>query len=273
MRYCEKRKEILLQIDRGDKVDNSRLGMYDLTPYFKESYEDSLVEKIMYVKNENRRVKHLDDIDIYFSPPQEEALNFLKENERCILSAPTSFGKTMILKEYIYRLSPKKIVYIVPTNSLAYELEYSFKQNKVFSYYDIFDREITNKNLYLKNRDSDYCMFIGTQEKYLEIKDSTFDSIDLFVIDEAYKLADTTKKQRGYKLSEVFIKSNLKKSKKIVLLSPNAIFTGFTDFKIYESYFNAVDKVFYQITREDFYTKLQEKAELGKTIVFLIHQN
>lgn len=270
MKFCEKRKKLLLQMDRGKEVGNAELGMYDLTPYFKESYDDSIVEKIMYVKNESRLVNHIKDKKIYFSPPQVEALDFLYKNNRCILSAPTSFGKTMIIKEYIHKYSPKKIVYIVPTNSLAYELECSFKQNPEFKKYDIFDREKTRNNVNHDIQINNYFMFIGTQEKFLEIKDSIFSNIDLFVIDEAYKLEETTKEQRGYKLSEVYLDSISKQSEKIFLLSPNATFTGFEkyDFKIYESYYNAVDKVYHLINKQDFYKKVYEKGRVGKTLVF-----
>ena len=60
-------------------------------------------------------------------------------------------------------------------------------------------------------------LFIGTQEKYLEIKEDLPKEIDLFVIDEAYKLEDSTREQRGYKLSESFFRFNIIKMQKNIL--------------------------------------------------------
>ena len=41
--------------------------------------------------------------------------------------------------------------------------------------------------------------FIGTQEKFLEFGSSIIGEIDLFVIDEAYKLQESIRNQRAYK--------------------------------------------------------------------------
>lgn len=139
--FNDKRKQLLMLIDEGKVVSDLDLGMYDLTPYYSESDDQTLVEKILYVKNDLRQVRHIKNKKVCFAPQQIEALNYLKKNERCILSAPTSFGKTLIVKEYIYVERPTSVVYIVPTNALAYELENSFKENPSFSTYSIFDRK------------------------------------------------------------------------------------------------------------------------------------
>ena len=265
--FNDKRKQLLMLIDEGKVVSDLDLGMYDLTPYYSESDDQTLVEKILYVKNDLRQVRHIKNKKVCFAPQQIEALNYLKKNERCILSAPTSFGKTLIVKEYIYVERPTSVVYIVPTNALAYELENSFKENPSFSTYSIFDRkkiEIT----YLINDEP--LLFIGTQEKYLEIKEDLPKEIDLFVIDEAYKLEDSTREQRGYKLSESFLDSISLRCKKIFLLSPNAIFKGFEKygFQEFDSLYNPVDKVFRIVDEEKFYPTLYEKAQKEKSILF-----
>lgn len=262
-----KRRNLLLLLDEGIKVNDIDLGMYDLTPYYSESSEETLVEKILKIKNDIRQVQHIKDKKICFAPPQEEALKFLENKKRCILSAPTSFGKTLIVKEYIYLLRPQSIVYIVPTNALAYELENSFKDNSCFSDYSIFDRKKIEVTEIAKD---EQLLFIGTQEKYLEIKDSLPQNIDLFIIDEAYKLKESTKMQRGYKLSESFLDSITRKSQKIFLLSPNAEFEGFDKFEFdkFESSYNPVDKVFSMVEVDDFYNVLHDKATREKTILY-----
>ena len=216
--YNNKRKKMLEEMDKGKKLSIIELGMYDLTPYFDmDEFDVSLSESIMINRNLERKVEHVDN-EIFFSPPQYEALKYFYEKDRVILSAPTSFGKTLLIKEYIYKEKPQNVVYIVPTNALAYELEKSFKENKNFAEYVIFDKSSVADGMELEFLQDEKLFFIGTQEKFLELEQTIFETIDLFVIDEAYKLQDSIKRQRAYKLSETFLDSVTGKSKKVFLL-------------------------------------------------------
>lgn len=265
--YNEARKKILIKLDKELPVSNLELGFYDLTTYYKDSgIDSSLGEKILFYQNEKRKIKHIKNKTIYFTPEQIEALNFLNNNTRTIISAPTSFGKTLIVKEYIFTNKFNRIVFIVPTNALAYELEKSFKENNSFSDYEIFDKKKNNEVI----DDSNKLLFIGTQEKYLEIKDS-LNEVELFVIDEAYKLEESTRQQRAYKLSKTFLEAVIDKSNRVILLSPNAKFESFDayGFKLYESFFNSVDKHFHELSDNNiFYKLLNEKSKDEKTIMF-----
>ena len=263
-KYNKKRKEILLDIDKGSQVDIEELAMYDLTPYIKEKKEPNLYETIILNKNYQRKVEHISN-DIYFSPPQYDALTYLYKNDRVILSAPTSFGKTMIVKEYIFRNKPNNIVYIVPTNALAYELETSFKENINFSDYIIYDKLLSDLTI-----ENNKMFFIGTQEKFLEINNSLLGEIDLFIIDEAYKLQESVDNIRSYKLSETFLNSFILKSKKIFLLSPIAEFSGFDkyNFNYYYSEFNAVEKNYIVLEEKNFYSEFSKCGKKNKTILF-----
>ncbi len=268
-RYNKQRKEILEKLDQGNDISIIELGMYDLTPYFNmDEFDINLTETIMLNQNAERKVYHTDK-DLYFSPPQYEALKCLQKNNRVILSAPTSFGKTLLVKEYIYLEQPKHIVYIVPTNALAYELEKSFKENEKFSNYTIFDKCSTIENLE-ENSFDDNLLFIGTQEKYLEIDKEMIGNIDLFVIDEAYKLQESVTNQRAYKLSEAFLNSVTGSSDKVFLLTPKACFYGFDkyEFYLYESDFNVVEKNYIVIEKDNFFNVLLEKGHTNKTILF-----
>ena len=198
-------------------------------------------------------------------PPQEAALQFVAQHPKTLLVAPTSFGKTLILKEYIFRYQPKVVSFIVPTNALAYELESSFKNNPSFDDYDIYDREKKGED-----KRKDKMIFIGTQEKYLEIEKS-FPQIDLFVIDEAYKLSeDISKGTRSYKLSFALFYSGIKKSNKICLLTPCSNPIGFEDysFKTFRTTFNAVAKRYKQVAEAEFYDKVSMCAQNQKTILY-----
>lgn len=269
-KYNKRRKKILEALDKGKDLSIIELGMYDLTPYFKaDRFDVSLSEKIMLNKNYERRIEHVSN-ELYFSPPQYKALECLLREDRVILSAPTSFGKTLLIKEYIYRQKPKNIVYIVPTNALAYELERSFKENEKFSDYTIFDKCSKVEQIDKENFREEKLFFIGTQEKYLEINQNIMGEIDLFVIDEAYKLQESVKNQRAYKLSETFLDSMTINSKKIFLLTPKATLKGFDKygFYMYKSDFNAVDKNYVVLEENKFFNVLLKRGEKEKTILF-----
>ena len=270
-KYNLKRKKILENLDCGKGVSIMELGMYDLTPYFKmDKFDINLSESIMINKNLARKIEHLEG-NLYFSPPQFKALECLYEKDRVILSAPTSFGKTLLVKEYIYKRQPKNIVYIVPTNALAYELEKSFKENGSFSNYIIFDKCSSKENLKQSVGSDENLFFIGTQEKYLELDSSVKGDIDLFVIDEAYKLQDSViSNQRAYKLSETFLNGLTTSSKKIFLLTPKATLSGFDkyDFYVFKSDFNAVEKSYTILNEAEFFSTLLKKGSMDKTILF-----
>lgn len=264
--YNIQRKQALINIEKNQKPSNTVLGILGLTTYFsKETLNDTLFDKVLFAENEERRINHIRDRDCFFMPLQQEALDFVNSHNRTILLAPTSFGKTLIIKECIFKLKPNVIAYIVPTNALAYELEGSFKSNASFDDYVIFDKESTGA------RQNNNCklFFIGTQEKFLEINDM-LPPIDMLIIDEAYKLEETAQQIRGYKLSKAFLDTIDSKSTKIVLLCPTAKVIGFDSygFDIFETRFNAVDRVFHEIPSSTFYDVLNSTAKNEKTILF-----
>ena len=264
--YNKQRKRMLEKLDKGQELPIIELGMYDLTPYFRtDLFDVSLSEAIMLNKNAERRIGHVEK-EMFFSPPQYDALKCLFQMDKVILSAPTSFGKTMLIKEYIYISKPNTIVYIVPTNALAYELERSFKENEHFSEYIIFDKCSAIESIH----DEEKLFFIGTQEKFLELDRSVLGEIDLFVIDEAYKLQDSIRSQRAYKLSETFLDSMTSNSQKVFLLTPKATLVGFDkyEFYVYKSDFNAVEKNYVVLDEMDFYNTLLDKGKKEKTILF-----
>jgi len=264
--YNDKRKTFLERIERKENPSNIDLGILGLTTYFsKETLCNSFFEKILFAENEKRHIKHIKNKKMFFMPLQDDALRFLENNKRVLFLAPTSFGKTLIVKEYIYSSRPNVIAYIVPTNALGYELESSFKSNPSFDDYLIFDK-VGGESTSLSHKKP---FFIGTQEKFLEIRDS-LPTIDLFIIDEAYKLEDKTTTQRGYKLSKSFLDSIDSSSKRIILLCPIARTIGFDNygFEKFETRFNAVDRVFHSLPVDSFFEKLNSLSRAEKSILY-----
>lgn len=113
--------------------------------------------------------------------------NFESHNQRLFLSAPTSFGKTFLLKEIIYSHYEEynNIVVVLPTVALLMEvtedLEFFFKGRTLnYQIYNSIYRDlsISNKNV-----------FILTPERVLRLLALFPDiNIDFFFFDEIYKI-------------------------------------------------------------------------------------
>lgn len=239
------REDIIKLLDESkEMVSIEDLFLFDLSPYYGDKIDDSFFFKQLEFIQEKNLLNH--NPKISFTSEQINIYNKIIENKRIIVSAPTSFGKTMLVKEYIYNYQPNKVVFIVPTNSLADELLDDFKNLFENMDYTIFD---SIKSLKAVNEKS---IFIGTQEKYYNLI-QFYDNIDLFVIDEAYKLTDPIKSSREVILNRSFI-DTLENSNKIILLMPlvNSL-TGLDNlnFEILKSDYAPVAKSFQSIKKLD----------------------
>ena len=118
----------------------------------------------------------------YYNAGQLSLLNEIALNKKMFISAPTSFGKTSLIMEYIYinYLKLHNIIFIVPTNSLVEELYIKFlKINKKCNVkYNI---TTTPKKKGSSN------IWILTPEKFLLLFEDFDKKIDLFVMDESYQ--------------------------------------------------------------------------------------
>ena len=102
------------------------------------------------------------DETISLHPEQMRILNLITENSGMIFSAPTSFGKTFVVFEYIARKSPNCVVLIVPTLALVDEYKQKIirKYKKAFSSYKIYTSvdvekkyDFTQKSLFILTHD------------------------------------------------------------------------------------------------------------------------
>lgn len=141
----------------------------------------------------------------------EQALVFkrLAQGESIILSAPTSFGKSLIVDSLISYAKPRTVLAIVPTIALLDE--YRRRLSKRFKDYQI----ITSNG---EDRIQENVIYIGTQERILERDD--IDRVDLFVIDEFYKLDLERRDERAYALNAVLAKFG-RVAKQIYLIGPS----------------------------------------------------
>lgn len=158
------------------------------------------------------------DNSISFHSEQLKVLSIIKNNPACIISAPTSFGKTFCIFEYVAREKPKLVVLVVPTLALAKEYLMIFvkKYRPIFSSYKVhinIDEEI-EYNFEENN------VFILTHERAVTNNNaSILPTIDLLVIDEVYKLDISENDQRSLIFNIAYSKL-AEKSNKYVLLAP-----------------------------------------------------
>lgn len=135
----------------------------------------------------------------------EEKIN---KKQNLVVSAPTSFGKSLLIEEFVARRKYENILIIQPTLALIDETRR--KLSHYSDYYNIVvntHQEIGEKNL-----------FILTSERVLDIFPK-IDDIDLFIIDEFYKIANNKKDDRVSHLNIAFYKI-MKFKPQLLFLTP-----------------------------------------------------
>lgn len=158
------------------------------------------------------------DENISLHPEQLQIINHIEEHEASIISAPTSFGKTFCIFEYIARYKPQNIVLIVPTLALVEEyfkkIIRKFKPH--FGAYKIYTSIDETKD-YNFNQ---YNIFILTHDRIVQTYAySKIKRIDFLVIDEVYKLETEFANDRVLVLNMAYYHL-AKIAKKYTLLAP-----------------------------------------------------
>lgn len=147
--------------------------------------------------------------NIVFHHAQAEVFYSLMRGENIILSAPTSFGKSLIIDAVIASKKHKNIAVIVPTIALIDET-----RKRLSKYKDDY-KIITHPSQSFENQN----ILILTQERAITIIEDIH--IDFFIIDEFYKLSPTkSDTQRAHILNHVFYQL-VKQNAQFYLLGPN----------------------------------------------------
>lgn len=124
----------------------------------------------------------------FYNSGQLSLLLDLERYRKVYFSAPTSFGKTSLLLEFIIHnyLNLTNALIIVPTNSLLEELYMKLIEiNKLFA----MGYEVSTQP-YLKNESRNF--LIITPERFLLLYESCDISVfDIVVMDETYKIVDS----------------------------------------------------------------------------------
>lgn len=159
--------------------------------------------------------------DKYFHDEQKILLDLLHTNKNVIVSAPTSFGKSLLIEEIVASRQYRNIIIIQPTLALLDET-----RKKLLKYNDNYKLIVRTTQ---EPSDDKGNIFLFTAERVNEY--TLFASIDFLVIDEFYKLSGQRDDERSSSLNNAFYYLLQKFAPKFYLLGPNidGISAGFAD--------------------------------------------
>lgn len=157
----------------------------------------------------------------YLHTDQKKLSEYLLSEKNVIASAPTSFGKSLLIEEIVASKRYKNIVIIQPTLALLDETRSKLK--KYIASYKIIVRTSQSPSPEKGN------LFLLTAERVMEYEN--FPHIDLLVIDEFYKLSLRRVDNRADILNNAFLKIVGAFNSKFYLLGPNidGISQGFSE--------------------------------------------
>lgn len=149
--------------------------------------------------------------NIYFHEEQLLLINILNSNKNLIASAPTSFGKSLLIEEIVASRYFKNIVVIQPTLALLDET-----RRKLLKYKDDYKIIVRTSQEPAIDRGN---LFLLTAERVMEYKN--FPLIDFLVLDEFYKLSAKRDDERSDSLNNAFYYLINKHKCRFYLLGPN----------------------------------------------------
>lgn len=147
---------------------------------------------------------------ITFHREQINALNTLLAGKNLILSAPTSFGKSLLVDALLATRKYNRIAVVLPTIALLDEFRRRFQSR--------FDNRFNIVMHQSETSTDEPTIFLGTQERLIYRED--LGQLDLTVVDEFYKLDPARRDDRSVTLNAAVYRL-LKQSKQFFFLGPN----------------------------------------------------
>jgi hypothetical protein len=155
----------------------------------------------------------------YLHREQTTLSAYLEAGRSVIVSAPTSFGKSLLIEEVVASKQYNNIVIIQPTLALLDET-----RKKLEKYRDDYHLVVSTHQKPSEGRN----IYLFTGERVVEYE--TFPSVDFFVVDEFYKLSLARDDERAATLNQALYRL-LKMTNHFYLLGPNinSISSEFTE--------------------------------------------
>jgi hypothetical protein len=183
---------------------NGLLAAYGLFPYL-DTESATLSEALAY---EAHRPLDYDNEGVVFHRMQADVYQKLLDGESVILSAPTSFGKSLVLDAVAASGRFNNIAVVVPTLALIDETRR--RLSRLRENYKI----VTHPSQSLGDRN----IIVMTQERLLEV--DVLPDLDLFMIDEFYKLDGESEEHRSGLLNQA-LRRLMKRSRAFYMAGPN----------------------------------------------------
>jgi hypothetical protein len=179
----ETARDLLIRVlDQRDRLPESLLPLlqslireHGLFPYLSNHETLSLADRLAL---EAHRPDGDLGVELVFHAEQSMVFDHLMAGENVVLSAPTSFGKSLVVDAYLDARDFTNAVVIVPTIALMDETRRRLRKVARPGGYKI----ITHSSQML----GEHNLLVMTQERLLEYGD--LPPIDFFVVDEFYKL-------------------------------------------------------------------------------------
>lgn len=179
-------------------------------PYFNTESEisiDTLADQIRTFCHESKYLR-----EKILHTEQKKLSDLLFSGKNVVASAPTSFGKSMLIEELVASKNYKNIVIIQPTLALLDETRLKLKKYST-------DYKIIVRTAQTISDDDKGNLFLLTAERVMEYE--TLPNIDLLVIDEFYKLSLRRADDRADTLNNAFLKVMRLGNPQFYLLGPN----------------------------------------------------
>ncbi|WJM85464.1 DEAD/DEAH box helicase [Dickeya chrysanthemi] len=174
-------------------------------------------QKIRFENNRSVNIK-----DKVFHDEQKYLLDLINSEKNVIASAPTSFGKSLLIEEIVASKKYMNIIIIQPTLALLDET-----RKKISKYSNDYKLIVRTSQRFCSEGKGN--IFLLTSERVNEYKD--LPKVDYLIIDEFYKLSSKRDDERHQSLNNAFIKIFKNSTPKFYFLGPNidGITPGFAD--------------------------------------------
>lgn len=149
--------------------------------------------------------------DKYFHAEQKKIDELIKKHVNVIVSAPTSFGKSMLIEEIVASKEYDNLVIIQPTLALLDET-----RRKLKKYSDRYKIIVKTSQ---KPSESKGNIFLLTAERVIEYVDMP--PIQLLILDEFYKLSNKRGDSRNSVLNIAFVRLMKNPNCRFYMLGPN----------------------------------------------------
>lgn len=203
---------------------------------------DSLIRQVYH---------HSENLDKFLHEDQKHLLSLLNSEKNVVASAPTSFGKSLLIEEFVASNKFKNIIIIQPTLALLDETRRKLK--KYDEKYKIIVRTSQEPSFEKGN------IYLFTAERVNEYKE--FPHIDFIIIDEFYKLSSQRDDERADSLNNALHYILKTFNSKFYLLGPNIdnISEGFVE--KYNAVFYRTKSSLVDVKTIDIYSNHKEKFD------------